>query len=216
MNVQPNQKFVMIGDSITDCDRARPVGEGSFGALGNGYVSLVDGLLMARYPAHGIRVVNMGISGNTVRDLQGRWQSDVLDLQPDWLSIFIGINDVWRHFDTPLQPDSQVSLEEYSRTLDGLLQTTRPALKGLVLMTPYVLEPNRADGMRAMMDQYGAVVRQFAVTYRALLVDTQAAFDAVLQHLHPLDLSADRVHPTLAGHMVIARAFLQAVGFAWE
>ncbi len=62
----------MIGDSITDCERARPVGEGLFDAFGKGYVSFVDGLLQARYLARGIRVVNMGLSGNTVRDLQGR------------------------------------------------------------------------------------------------------------------------------------------------
>jgi lysophospholipase L1-like esterase len=146
MHIQPNSKLVMIGDSITDCERARPVGEGLFDALGNGYVSFVDGLLMARYPAHGIRVVNMGLSGNTVRDLQGRWQSDVLDLRPDWLSICIGINDVWRHFDTPLQSEGQVSLEEYTRTLETLVRTTRPTLKGLILMTPYLIEPNREDG----------------------------------------------------------------------
>lgn len=205
----------MIGDSITDCDRARPIGEGLFDALGTGYVSLVDGLLRARYPAHGIRVVNMGLSGNTVRDLQGRWQSDVLDLQPDWLSICIGINDVWRHFDTPLQPEGHVSLEEYARILETLVRTTRPTLKGLVLMTPYFIESNRADGMRAMMDDFGAVVRHLADTHDALLVDTQAAFDATLQHLHPMALAWDRVHPSRAGHMILARAFLQAIGYEW-
>ena len=215
MHIQPKSKLVMIGDSITDCGRARPIGEGLFDALGTGYVSLVDGLLTARYPAHGIRVVNMGLSGNTVRDLQGRWQSDVLDLQPDWLSLFIGINDVWRHFDTPLQPEGQVSLAEYARTLETLVRTTRPTLKGLILMTPYFIEPNRADGMRAMMDDYGAVVRQLADTYDALLVDTQAAFDAVLQHLHPMALAWDRVHPTRTGHMILTRAFLQAIGYEW-
>jgi lysophospholipase L1-like esterase len=215
MHIQPKSKLVMIGDSITDCDRARPVGEGLFDALGKGYVSLVDGLLMARYPAHEIRVVNMGISGNTVRDLQGRWQSDVFDLQPDWLSIFIGINDVWRHFDTPLQPEGHVSLEEYTRTLETLVRTTRPTLKGLILMTPYFIEPNRADGMRAMMDDFGAVVRHLADTYDALLVDTQAAFDAVLQHLHPMALAWDRVHPTQTGHMILTRAFLQTIGYGW-
>jgi lysophospholipase L1-like esterase len=215
MHIQPKSKIVMIGDSITDCDRTRPVGEGLFDALGRGYVSFVDGLLTARYPAHGIRVVNMGISGNTVRDLQGRWQPDVLDLQPEWLSIFIGINDVWRHFDTPLQPEGHVSLEEYTRTLETLVRTTRPTLKGLILMTPYFIEPNRADGMRAMMDDFGAVVRHLAETYDALLVDTQAAFDAVLQHLHPMALAWDRVHPTQTGHMILTRAFLQAIGYGW-
>ena len=216
MNIQSNSKLVMIGDSITDYDRARPVGEGLFDSLGKGYVSLVDGLLMARYPAHRIRVVNMGLGGNTVRDLQRRWQTDVLDLKPDWLSIFIGINDVWRHFDTPLLSEWQVPLDEYTRTLEELVRVTRPTLKGLILMTPYVLEPNRADAMREMMDQYGAVVRQLAEKYQAILVDTQAAFDAVLVHLHPMALALDRVHPSrTTGHMILARAFLQAVGYEW-
>src|SRR5438046_2824066 len=94
-----NSKLVMIGDSITDCGRNRPVGEGYSGALGNGYVSLVDALLGSVYFHHGIRVVNMGSSGETVRDLRRRWQSDVVDLKPNWVSIMIGINDVWRQFD---------------------------------------------------------------------------------------------------------------------
>jgi lysophospholipase L1-like esterase len=216
MKIQPNSKLVMIGDSITDCDRARPVGEGLFEALGKGYVSLVDGLLTARYPDHRIRVVNMGASGNTVRDLQGRWQKDVLDLKPDWLSVLIGINDVWRHFDSPLQIERRVPLDEYVQTLDELLRVARPALKGLILMTPYFIEPHRADAMRAMMDRYGAAVRQLAEKHQALLVDTQAAFDASLTHLHPMTLAWDRVHPNRAGHMIIARAFLQTVEYAWQ
>jgi len=64
MKIAPHSKLVFIGDSITDCERARPVGEGLFGALGKGYVSLVEGLLYAIHPAHKIRVVNMGSSGN--------------------------------------------------------------------------------------------------------------------------------------------------------
>jgi lysophospholipase L1-like esterase len=215
MIIQPNSKLVMIGDSITDCERARPIGEGLFDALGTGYVSLVDSLLTARYPAHHIRLVNMGVSGNTVRDLQGRWQTDVLELRPDWLSVFIGINDVWRHFHSPNQPEWHVSLDEYTQTLDELLQTTRPTLKGLILMTPYFIEPNQIEPMREMMGRYGEVVRQLAEKHRALLVDTQAAFDAVLADLHPMALAWDRVHPTRTGHMMLARAFLQTVGYKW-
>ena len=216
MKLQPNSKLVMIGDSITDCERARPVGEGLFEAHGKGYVSLVDGLLGATYPAQRIRVVNMGTSGNTVRDLKARWQTDVLDLQPDWLSVMIGINDVWRQFDSPLQVEQHVGLAEYESTLNELLRATAPTLKGLVLMTPYVIEPNRADAMRVTMDAYGQVVRQLAERYQALFVDTQAAFDQVLAHVHPMSLAWDRVHPNRTGHTILARAFLQAVGYSWS
>lgn len=215
MVIQPGSKLVMIGDSITDSDRARPVGEGLFEAGGKGYVSLVDALLTSTIPGQRIRVVNMGCSGNNVRDLKARWQSDVLDLKPDWLSICIGINDVWRQFDLPLQPESHVPLDEYTRTLDELVTRTQPKLRGLILMTPYFIESNRADPMRATMDRYGKAVRQLAEKYQAILVDTQAAFDAVLAHVHPMTLAWDRVHPTRVGHMILARAFLQAIGYSW-
>ena len=216
MKIQPNSKLVMIGDSITDCERARPVGEGLFEAIGKGYVSLVDGLLGATYPAHRIRVVNMGTGGNTVRDLKARWQTDVLALKPDWLSVMIGINDVWRQFDSPLQVEQHVGLAEYESTLNELLHVTAPTLKGLVLMTPYVIEPNRADAMRQTMDAYGQVMRQLAERYQAVFVDTQAAFDAVLAHVHSMALAWDRVHPTRTGHTILERAFLQAVGYSWS
>ncbi len=101
MKIKPGSKLVMIGDSVTDCERARPVGEGLFGAVGKGYVSLVDALLSSTYPAHGIRVINVGSSGDQVRNLLARWQTDVIDKKPDWLSIMIGINDVWRQAGGP-------------------------------------------------------------------------------------------------------------------
>jgi lysophospholipase L1-like esterase len=216
MDIHPNSKLIFIGDSITDYERTRPVGEGLFEALGKGYVSLVDGFLTVRYPERRIRSVNMGINGNTVRDLQARWQTDVLDLKPDWLSILIGINDVWRQFDTPLISESLVALDEYRQTLDEVLGMTRPSLKGLILMTPFVFETNRNDAMRVRMDEYGAVVKQMAGKYQAILVDTQAAFDEIMKYYHPTALGWDRIHPmNRIGHVVIARAFLQAVGYEW-
>lgn len=215
MKIQPNSKLLLIGDSITDCGRGRPIAEASFNALGDGYVSLLNAFFTTTVPQARLRIVNMGTSGNTVRDLAARWDSDVVALNPDWLSICIGINDVWRQFDARLQVESFVSLDEYTRTLEDLIRTTRPQIRGLVLMTPYFIEPNRTDPMRIMMDQYGAVVRELASRYEAIFVDTQAAFDRVLAELHPMALAEDRVHPNMTGHMILARAFLEAVEFAW-
>ena len=215
LKIEAGSKLVMIGDSITDAGRSRPGGEGLFEALGKGYVNLVDALLGAVYPQLGVRVVNQGNSGNTVRDLKARWQTDVVDLHPDWLSVMIGINDVWRQFDCPRQPEWSVPLEEYESTLEELLVATRPSLKGLVLVTPYFIEPNRSDAMRATMDRYGEAVKRLAARHDAYLVDAQAAFDAILQHMHPGNLAWDRIHPTTTGHLVLARAFVGALGFQW-
>ncbi|EXX90304.1 GDSL family lipase [Paenibacillus darwinianus] len=216
MKIEKGQKLLFIGDSITDCERARPIGEGLFGANGKGYVALVDALLQSVYPELGIRVVNMGISGNTVRDLKARWQSDVVDQKPDWLSVMIGINDVWRQFDTPFIPDGHVYIDEYEATMRELIFATKPTVKGLVLMTPFYIESNPDDAMRRAMDEYGTVVRRIAGEHGLLFVDTQKAFNQVLKELYSATLAWDRVHPTQTGHMVLARAFLKAVGFDWS
>ena len=216
MKLEKGQKLLFIGDSITDCERARPVGEGLFGANGKGYVALVDALLQSFYPELGIRIVNMGIGGNTVRDLKARWQSDVVNQKPDWLSVMIGINDVWRQYDTPFIVDGHVYLDEYEATLRELIAATKPMVEGLVLMTPFYIESNAQDAMRRTMDEYGAVVKRIAGEHGLLCVDTQAAFNEVLRELYSATLAWDRVHPTQTGHMVLARAFLKAVGFDWS
>lgn len=216
MKLQNGEKLLFIGDSITDAERQRPDGEGLFQALGKGYVSLVDAFLQASYPELGIRVVNMGTSGNTVRDLEQRWETDVEQRKPDWLSIMIGTNDVWRQFDTPFIREWHVLPDEYEATYRRLVERTLPQVKGLVLMTPFYLEPNPSDAMRKRMDEYGAIVRRLAEEYGTLFVDTQAAFDRVLTHLYAATLAWDRVHPGTAGHMILARTFLGAIGFDWN
>lgn len=215
MLLTPRSQLLFIGDSITDAGRTQPVAEGLFDPLGKGYVTMVEALLLSTYPERGIRIVNVGTSGNTVKDLAARWDKDVIALKPDFLSVCIGVNDVWRQFDLPRQTEIHVGLPQYEETYDALLTRTRPTLQGLVLMTPFFIEPNPADAMRARMDQYGAVVKKLAQKHNAVFVDTQAAFDAVLTHMHSAALAWDRVHPNQAGHMVLARAFLNAIGYRW-
>lgn len=217
LRIEAKAKLVMIGDSITDVGRARPIGEGrADDALGRGYVMMVDALLGAVYPERLIRVINMGTSGHTTRDLKARWQTDVVDLKPDWVSIMIGANDVWRQFDSPKQTERHVLIDEYEKNLVELVTQTKPLVKGLVLMTPFYLEPNRQDAMRAAMDRYSAVVRRVAAAEGAILVDTQAAFDKVLEVYYPATINWDRVHPNPTGSAVLARAFLGSVGFDWN
>jgi lysophospholipase L1-like esterase len=139
-----------------------------------------------------------------------------MELKPDWVSIMIGINDVWRQFDVPLMKEQHVMIGEYEETLDKLVETTLRAKKGVILMTPYYIEPNRDDAMRARMDKYGQAVRKIAIRRKTLFADTQAAFDSILKTCHPNALAWDRVHPNQIGHMVIARAFLDAIGFGWK
>lgn len=206
-------KVLFIGDSISDFDRKRPIGEGLFGALGTSYVSDVAAWFEALYPEMGLRFVNMGTSGNQVRDLKARWQTDVIDLRPDWVSVLIGINDVWRKFDSPNRTEEHVSLEDFRATYEELVQKTLPLVKGMILITPYFMEPNRNDPMRAAMDRYGAVVKELAQKYGCVFVDLQTAWDELFVHMHPCNIAWDRIHPNRTGHVLIAKQIMNAVGF---
>ena len=212
MKINQAETILFIGDSITDCGRAYPVGIEA--GLGDGYVSFINSLLTAWYPERCLKVLNTGISGNRIIDLEARWQQDVLNLAPDWLSVMIGINDVWRQFDSQFDTN-QVSLELYEKTYRKLLEQTRPALKGLVLMTPYFLESNLSDPMRKLMDMYSKAVERIAGEFDAVFVNVQAAFDSFLKHKPTQSLCWDRVHPNKTGHLIIATSFLTAIGFDW-
>ncbi|MTW87669.1 GDSL family lipase [Virgibacillus dakarensis] len=216
MDLEKGCKLVMIGDSITDCERRHPYGEGLFEGTGKGYVALVDAYIQIAYPELDIRCINMGIGGNTVRDLKKRWRTDVLDLKPDWLSIMIGINDVWRHFDEPKIKESHIDLKEYENTLFDLVEQVKPGLKGLVLMSPFLIELNAEDAMRKKMDDYGLAVKRIAEQVGAVFIDIQEEFNKMLNYYYSGTFAADRVHPNMTGHMVIARAFLNAVGYDWS
>ncbi|MBN3523353.1 SGNH/GDSL hydrolase family protein [Paenibacillus apiarius] len=211
MTLQQRDKVVIIGDSITDCERARPVGEGLFGALGKGYVSLFDALLQTEHPELGTRVVNMGVSGNTVVDVEARWDTDVLQQQPDGVILCIGINDVWRQFDMPHVVESHVYADDYEAVLERLVACTKSQVRWMVLMTPFYIEPNPQDEMRRMMDEYGRIVKRTAEKHGTLFVDTQAVFDRLLLHMYPASLAWDRVHPNAIGHMAIAKALIHAL-----
>jgi len=210
MKLRRGDTLLFIGDSITDAGRARPVGEGP--GLGGGYPSQVAALLGATYPELGIKVLNTGISGNTVRHLADRWQTDVIGLKPQWLSIMIGTNDVWRQFDgrgTPVLP------EEYTTTLRELITRTKPLVRGISVLTPFYIQPDRNEPMRKRMDEYGKLAASVARATGCAFADTQAAYDKAMAVTDPLGLAGDRVHPSPTGHMVLSRAFLGTIGYDW-
>lgn len=210
-------KLVFIGDSITDANRARPVGEGVIDRpLGDGYVALMEAILTAHAPGHRVRFVNMGVSGNTSRELAARFATDVVNLGASHVVIMIGVNDVWRTYTRANWLDWQISPLEFETTLKGVLHCASVAGIGMTLATPFFIEPDREEAMRARMDEYGDIVRRLAAQEQSGLADTQAAFDGALSRLHPMQLALDRVHVNLAGHMILAHAVGAAVfGAAW-
>lgn len=207
MLFEKNNRIVFTGDSVTDDGRARPVGEGN--GLGNGYVALIDAFLSVDRPDLNLRIFNTGLSGNTSKDLLDRWDSDVNALSPDHVVVMIGINDVWRQFDMPQCVDRAVLPDEYENNLNAIADKTTAKL---IFMSPFYMETNKSDAMRRRTDEYAAICKKVAAARNIPFVDVQAAFDEYLKHRYPAFVSWDRVHPGRYGSVVIARAFLNAVG----
>ncbi len=211
MLFQDGQKVVFTGDSITDAGRGRPVGQGLWEGVGNGYVRQVDNLLTATYPERFIHVANTGCAGNTSRDLLARLDRDVVDLKPDWVVMMIGANDVWRQFDEPALRGNHVDLMEYVRNVSAILDRLQEKGIGVIVMEPYFMEPNRQDPMRIRIEEYAAACRRLCEARGVLCVDTQSAFDEFLKYRYSASLSWDRVHPGHVGQFILARTLLRAI-----
>ena len=213
MLFQSGDRVVFAGDSVTDMGSANPVGEGLFDNLGHGYVRVIENMLTAWYPERNIRITNSGISGNTSRDLLARFDRDVTALHPDWVSICIGINDVWRQFDSPAIPEAACTPEEYESNVEQMIGKVQNSVKGVFLLTPYYMEPNDADPMRRRMDEYGAICKKLAQKHGCRLVDFQKLYTDFFQIVHSSRIAWDRVHPNEMGATLMAREFLRHCDF---
>ncbi len=206
-------RVVFAGDSVTDMGSERPVGEGLFDNLGRSYVRVIENMLMAWYPKLNIRITNSGISGNTSKDLLERFDRDIVELNPQWVSICIGINDVWRQFDVPACRDYAVSVEEYEKNLETMILKIRGKVKGIFICTPYYIEPNKSDLMRNRMDEYIKVCKYLAQKYNGELVDFQSMYDEFCKYKHSSIIAWDRVHPNQMGATLMAKEFLKHCDF---
>lgn len=193
------------GDSITDCGRNRETGAD----LGRGYALMAAGLFQSQYPGKQVKFINRGISGNRVKDLQGRWQQDCIDLKPTWVSIYIGINDTWRRYDR----NDPTSTEAYATGFRDLIVQTKEKLDAkLILVEPFVLPvPEDRKAWREDLDPKINVVRELAREFQALYVPLDGLFAQASTQAPPAYWAPDGVHPSPAGHALIAKAWLEAV-----
>ena len=206
-------RIVFAGDSVTDMGSTNPVGEGLFDNVGRGYVRVLESMLAAYYPEVFLRVTNSGISGNTSRDLLERFDRDVVNLHPDWVSICIGINDVWRQFDSPAITDSHVLPDEYEKNVEEMICRINGKVKGIFILSPYIIEPNRQDMMRSRMDEYVEISRKLAEKYHCIFVNFQKMYEDYCKIRHSSYIAWDRIHPTQIGATLMAKEFLSKCGF---
>jgi acyl-CoA thioesterase I len=208
------KRILFQGDSITDAHRSRDdAGENSAAGLGVGYANLVASHFLASQPTAGMRFLNRGISGHRVVDLYARWKVDALNLQPNVISILVGINDTWHEFNN----SNGVELPRFETIYRLMLQMTREALPdvALVLCEPFALPCGEvtADWLPDVAARID-VVHRLAAEFGAVLVPFQQALNVAVASGDPAYWAYDGVHPTPAGHRCMADCWLQAVATA--
>ena len=200
------------GDSITDCGRAREEMEDTRHTfLGSGYPALLAARIYGEQPEKDWRIFNRGISGNRVVDLYARWKKDALNLRPDVLSILIGVNDTWHEYNN--QNGVEVPrYEEFLRRLVTWSQEALPNVK-IVLMEPFVLPfGSVGEAWPAEIAQRGEVVRKAASDLGAVFVPLQEKLTEKAKAYGMDYWLRDGVHPTYAGHYLIAEQWMKYAG----
>ena len=211
MIFQNGDRIVFAGDSVTDCGRKRPYGEGLWEGLGNGYVRMVDSNLAIDYPDRFLHITNVGESGAASKDMLANWERNVEACKPDWVFVMIGANDVWRQFDEPSLDNSLLMPECYRANLEAVCERTLPKVKGMFFISPFYMEANDNDPMKKRMVEYAGICREVAEKYGVKYIDVQEDFDNHLKYRYPAYISWDRVHPNWVGSMIIAKEVLKAI-----
>lgn len=205
MLFQMNDKIVFIGDSITDKGRKNdPL------KLGGGYVRLLHDYFTTTRPELGLTIINEGTSGNRIVDLQRRWRLDVIEHKAQWVSVSIGINDVWRQFDS--SEAEQVYPDRFAEVYKNLLKHTKNEINcRFILMEPTIIKEYPDSIGNRMLQPYVDVVRGLADEFHAVLVPTHDAFIRFLRRETGKALTTDGVHMTSLGDMLMATTWLKAV-----
>lgn len=191
---------------MTDCGRNRE----DENDMGIGYALLISSWLQARYPEKNLRFLNKGVSGNRVSDLEARWSEDCIDLKPSFVSILIGINDTWRRYDN----NDPTSAEEFENTYRRIiLQVKEKTDAKIMLCEPFVLPfPEDRKHWREDLDPKIHAVRNLAREFKTLLLPLDGLINSAAAQRSPEFWAADGVHPTMAGHALIAQEWLRKAG----
>ena len=206
------KRILFQGDSITDCRRER-LDEfyKNYYGLGSGYANLVSGELDVKYPGE-FEFINRGIGGNRVTDLYARLKSDILNLKPDYMSILIGVNDVWHEVTKKDGVENDRFYKIYDMLISDILNEL-PDIK-IMILEPFVLKGTATeenwDFFNSEVLKRAESARKIAEKYNFKFVPLQKVFDKACELVKEPHWTLEGVHPTVFGHRLIANEWLKA------
>jgi len=195
-----NQVVLFQGDSITDCQRDR----NDENSLGNGYVNLIAKKYAEIYPETNVRFINKGVSGDRVHNLIERYVEDFMDISPDFISIMVGINDVWRRYDSN-DPSTVDAYKDHYEYLLKMIKTHMPETK-ILLIEPFLIHSKPEIVIwHEDLDPKIQAVRELAQNYADYYLPLDGIFASLcVKKYKKEEIAEDGVHPTLLGHKIIA------------
>ncbi|MBQ4560991.1 MAG: SGNH/GDSL hydrolase family protein [Clostridia bacterium] len=192
------------GDSITDCGRERS----DIKALGSGYPKYVRQYLKECYPQIEFELINKGISGHQTKDLLARWQKDAVDLQPDVISILVGVNDTWHHTEAKDWVPNDLFEANYRSMLEDIKDKTSAKI---IMLEPFVLDFPEMKCFHNDIDEKIQIVRRLAAAYADRYIPLDGLFAAACVSDPPSHWTVEGVHPTDEGHKLIADYYFDAI-----
>lgn len=193
---KPVVKIVFFGDSITESGRNLLDPED----LGVGYVKIAAGKLRLLYPDTNFKFVNRGVGGERTAELLKRVKKDVVDENPDYVVLEVGINDVWCRFSRGEEVTPEAFRANYLSLVDTILATGAK----LFLIQPYALKMGDKQRFRPFLSRFNEAIREIAQEKDIALVPVDEIFMGVTQDIDPAQFTTDGVHPTHRGCRYIA------------
>lgn len=192
------------------------------------YSAIVEAFVATRYPGLNISFVNSGWGGDTVNGGGGgpidtRLKRDVFPFHPNVVTIMLGMND------GAYRPATDANDQKFYTGYKHIIDSLRTQLPGVritaIKPSPYdnVTRQHASNGIPDF--EYNEVLRGFAMWIgndaqqeHYDTADMNTNMVTMLKSAYDLDPEAaktiipDRVHPSFAGHMVMAEELLKAWG----
>jgi lysophospholipase L1-like esterase len=211
--LQKDAIILFQGDSITDAGRNRKEEDKANDQqmLGRGYPLFAAASILAKNPDKNLKIFNRGISGNKVFQLAERWDKDCLELQPNLLSILIGVNDYWHTRTGKYDGTIQVYQTDYKALIERTLSAL-PSVR-IVICEPFLIYGGTAldDTWNAAFAPYREIARSLAKEYKLTFVPFQKVYDEALKKAPASFWGPDGVHPALPGAQLMAEAWIKSV-----
>ncbi len=204
------KRILFQGDSITDAKRLRD----NENYKGMGYPTFVSARLGFDCP-NDYEFFNRGISGNRIVDIYARMKMDIVNLKPDYLSILVGVNDVWHEINDDEMFRNGVSAEKFYKVYSILIDELKTELRNLKIMIlePFVLKQSGTEAnweyFRPEVEKRAEMAKRVAEENDLVFVPLLKEFDEATKIAPAEHWTIEGVHPTPAGHELIARAWMK-------